>query len=209
VNKEIDRIRTSIGSDAFERQLKEKGMTFHDYHDRIKDQMIIVKYIDSLIPKESITEQEMMEFYKKSPKMFINHKKVLVRIMQTATKEEADEILKEMKEKKMSFDEMADRFAKEKAGAVTDYGWTETSFFSPEIANALLSLQKGSYGGPYKGRDGYFILRVKDRKDETPMTYNEAKDKIKSVLSNQRRQAAVAHLIAEAKKNASIKVYIK
>jgi parvulin-like peptidyl-prolyl isomerase len=171
--------------------------------------MIIVKYIDSLIPKESITEQEMMEFYKKSPKMFINHKKVLVRIMQTATKEEADEILKEMKEKKMSFDEMADRFAKEKGGAVTDYGWTETSFFSPEIANALLSLQKGSYGGPYKGRDGYFILRVKDRKDETPMTYNEAKDKIKSVLSNQRRQAAVAHLIAEAKKNASIKVYIK
>lgn len=210
VNAEYERMITAVSKEEFNKRLRDKGMSQEEFKAKLKDQLTVRKLVDSLVPPDSVAEKEMKEFYKETPKMFIRQKQVMVRLIQTGTEDAARKIMADMKEKKLDFDAVAEKLRKEgsKDVVVTDYGWTESTFYSPEIAEALQNLKKGSYGGPYKGKDGFYLLRVKDKKEESPMTFDEAKDQIRAMLLNQKRQSAVAHLISERKKNAVIKINI-
>lgn len=198
----------AIGKDEFQKQLKEKGLSEIEYKSILKEKITIDRYIDSLIPGDSIKEDEIKEFYKTSSKPFINPEKVEVKLVQTRMENVAEEIINDMKAKKISFDDITGDYKKEGEVVVSDYGWIEPAFFSKEIANALRTLKKGEYGGPYKAREGFYLLKVRNRKAETPKTYDEAKNEIRIILLNQKRQAMVAHLIEERKKKASVKIYI-
>jgi parvulin-like peptidyl-prolyl isomerase len=207
-NDRYNSILERFGKDNFFEQLKVKDISIEEYKSRLRDRLIIEQYILSLIPADSIEEKDIKDYYKNSSKPIIFAEKVMVRMIQVQTAENAEEMINEMKEKKLSFDEMADILNKEKRVVVSEYGWIEPAFFSEEISSALKSLKKGTYGGPYKAREGYYLLRVKDRKKEKPKTYDEAKEEIRITLLNQKRQGMLAHLIEERKKKATIKIYV-
>lgn len=208
VAAEYDRMVTAIGRSEFEKRLKEKGISTEEFRGRLRDQLLVKKFIESLVPEDKVTEEDMKEFYKETPKMFIHPVRVFVRLIQTTTEDEAKGVMAELEGKGADFDAVADRLMKEKKAVVTDYGWTEPGFYSPEIAEALKDIKKGAFGGPFKGKEGFYILKVKDKKSETPMTFQEARDQIKNMILNEQRQAAVSHLITERKKKAAIKINI-
>lgn len=208
VSGEYDRMVTAIGRSEFEKRLKEKGISAEGFRARLKDQILARKFVDSLVPEDKVTEEDMKEFYKGTPKMFIHPLRVFVRLIQTSTEDEAKSIMAELENKGADFDAIADRLMKGKKAVVTDYGWTEPGFYSPDIAEALKEIKKGGFGGPFKGKEGFYILRVKDKKAETPMSFEEAKAQIKNMILSERRQAAVSHLITERKKKATIKINI-
>lgn len=207
-NERYNSILDRFGKDNFFQQLKEKNVSVEEYKSRLRDRLITERYILSLVPDDSIEEIDIKDYYKNSPKPLLFREKVMVRMIQVQAAESAEDILKEMKEKKLSFDEMADILNKEKRAVVSDYGWIEPAFFSEEISTALKLLKKGTYGGPYKAREGYYLLRVKDQQKEKPKTYEEAKEEIRMTLLNQKRQGMLAHLIEERKKKSTIKIFI-
>jgi len=209
VQNEFNKIESAAGKENLLKQLEEKGITVQDFKDRLLKQMILNKYIGSLVPEDSITDHEMKDFYKQTPKMFIHPKQVNVRLIETKTEAEANALLQELKSKKISFDALADRLQKEQKSSVTAYGWTDPSFYSESIREGMKKLAKGAYGGPYKGKASYFIIRLKDRKNESPKTFDEAKDEIRRLLLDQKRNATFLHLIEEKKKNADIKIHLK
>lgn len=209
LQEEFMKIESAAGKENMTEQLKKKGITVQDFKDRLRRQMVLRKYINSLVPEDSVSEDEMKDFYKQTPKMFINPKQVNVRLIETSDENQANSIMKELKKKEVSFDKLADRLQKEQKATVTSYGWTDPSFYSESIREGMNSLAKGSYGGPYKGKGSFYIVRVKDRKKESPKTYEEAKEDIKQLLLGQRRNATFMHLIEEKKKQAKIIVNMK
>jgi parvulin-like peptidyl-prolyl isomerase len=205
----LEEMKNRFGEQKIQDSLRRWNLTEEQYRQRVKESLMIKKYINQLVPDDSITEEDMKKFYNESPKPFIKPERVQVRIIQVNTEEEAQKIYEEWKKSKIDFDEFADKLAKEKRAVVTQYGWVQPNFFTGPIRDALKELKEGEVGGPYRGKDGYYMLRIKKREPEKVMSYEEAKDQIKATLLMQRREATRAHLIAERKKKSEIKIYIK
>ncbi|GBD98242.1 peptidyl-prolyl cis-trans isomerase D [bacterium BMS3Abin07] len=208
ISDQLDKMKKFIGEKSFNSLLKKEGITVDEYKTRLKTSLTIQRLIRSLVPEDSISEKEMRKFYKNSPRPFIKPRKVMVRMIQTKTEEQAKAIIKDLKSEKGAFDRIAEKLKKDGTAVVSAYGWVNPSFFPKEISAALKNMKKGTYGGPYRGKDSFYIFRVKDRHKERPEKYEEAKNEIKTILLNQRRQAMIAHLVNEKKKKATIKINI-
>lgn len=202
VDREVALARKMLGEKAFMEDLKEDSLSIEEFKNIIREKLAVRKFVESIIP--DIPDEEIRDFYKNSPTPFLKPETVHVRFIQTSTEATAKAILKEMEEENIGFDEMAEKLAKEKRAVVSTYGWTRSSFFSPKIAAALKKLKAGTHGGPYKGKDGYYIIRVKQRQEQGVKSLDEARGEIKNILLNRKRQMAVGHWIAKRKQTALI-----
>jgi len=203
-----DMIKRLGGKDKLEEAMKKWDLTEEKIKANLKDSIMINKYLAELVPEDSITEEEMKKFYKESPKPFIEPDQVYVRLVQTSTQQEAEEVLKKWKESGKDFDEFVESLPKDKV-MVSNYGWVSVNVFRGAIGQALKELKPGEVGGPYKGtKGGYYILRVKKRKAGKLMPFDKAKEQIKQILLMQKRQAMRKHIIEERKKKAEIKIYV-
>lgn len=205
LNKEIDLINKNIGGkEKLNTALKEKRMSLDMFKKMIRNKMIIRKFVTSLADEDSIKEEEVRAYYKNSPIPFIKPERLYVRFIETEKEEDAKKIISEMKSKKIDFDKMADQLKTSEAAIVSDYGWVNSDVFSPSIAQALKDLKVGQYGGTYKGKDGYFIFKVKDKEPHKIEPYEEARDRIKSMLLEERRQATLAQWVEQKKQRSKI-----
>jgi peptidyl-prolyl cis-trans isomerase SurA len=129
-----------------------------------------------------------------------------LKFIQTATREQAEDILKELEGGK-NYDKLTDKLIEDGKATVKGYNWTSPTFFRPGIADALKEIREGEFDGPFKSETGYFIFRVKERKHERAKSLEEASDEIRAMLNQQRGKAAVAHWLAERRKTADIVIY--
>ncbi|UCG77691.1 MAG: SurA N-terminal domain-containing protein [Nitrospirota bacterium] len=210
LNGKFDDIVKMFGEDRFKAQLSERDMTLDEYKQELRERMTIDMYMENLVPGDSIDEKDIKEFYKNSPRPFIMNERVNVRLIQLQDKAKAESIISEIVDAgKAGFDKVADRVKEQKRATVTDYGWVNPDFFSGEIQKALKELKTGGYGGPFASKDSFYLLRVKDREKERPKTFEEAKDEIRALILNEKRQGMYVHLIEERKKKADIKIHVK
>lgn len=207
VEREIGNIKAVVGEDAFDREIKERGISLDEFKGMKKDEIMVRRFSAKLVPEGSVTEEEIKAYYQKSPVPLLMPERMYIRFVETATEEDAKGLLREMEEKKMSFDKMADLAEKENRATVSAYGWVEPDFFTPEISSALKEMKAGMHGGPYKGKSAYYVIRLEKTDKSRPKTFEEAKDEVKAILLGQRRQSTVAHWIMEKRKEADVKKY--
>jgi parvulin-like peptidyl-prolyl isomerase len=200
---EVHRITQRMGQDAFTRSLKEASLSKDDFTELVRERLMVGKFAESLVSDEDITEDDVKEYYKDSPTPFLAPERVNVRFIQTQMKEEADALIEQLK-KGQPFDKLADSLQGKSGITVSSYSWAKPTFFSPDIADALKEIEVGSHGGPLESGSGYFIFRVKEREHERAKTLEEARDEIKSMLIDQRRQSVLAHWLDERRKKADI-----
>jgi len=203
VKAEVSRIMERMGKNKFENSLSKAHLKIEDFTQLVRERLVVDKFAQSLVSEDDIKEDAVKDYYKTSPTPFLVPETVNVRFIQTPTKERAEAIVKELKEGK-NFDKVADSLQNETGITVSSYSWAQPSYFSAGIADALKSIKVGSYDGPVKSGSGFFIFRVKERQHERAKTFDEAKDEIKKLLLDQRRQAVVAHWVEERRKKADI-----
>lgn len=206
LDKQITSMRKSASKEEFDSRLKERGIAFDQFKTMTKEKMIISKFINTLVNEDAVQEHEIREHYTNSPKPFIKPIRVFMRLVEFPNEEAALAALDIMKNNKISFDQMADELREEKKAFSTDYGWVNPAVFSRSISSAIKSLDVGTHGGPYKGKNRYFLIRVKDREKEAVARFEEVKDDINTLLLQQKRQAAIAHWVADRKKMAKIEI---
>ncbi|MDH4233188.1 MAG: SurA N-terminal domain-containing protein [Nitrospirota bacterium] len=209
VTKEIDAIRKSVGDKQFNKALREKKLSLDAFKDRTREKMTMKAFIESLVGEDAVSEEEIRDFYGNSRKTFIKPSRVFMSMIEFDTEDAARAVADNMKKNKIEFDDMAKKISNERKTAVMEYGWVSPDFFSPLLANAINNIEDGAYGGPYKGQKGYYLIKVKERQRESIAKYEEVKDDIRKALVSQKRQAAVAHWIAQKKKASKIEVFPK
>ncbi len=206
-NKRYSEIVEIMGRDKYNAQLQELGISEDEYKARVRNSMTIDKYIRSHVTDDSVTEEEAISFYKDRGKPFITPERVMVRIIQLRSEEHTKQIDDGLRSGK-TFDKVAEDAEKKGIAVVSEYGWTQPAVFSGDIQKAMKDLKKGAFGGPYKGKEGYYFLRVKDREKERPKTFEESRNDIKAFLLQNKRETTALHLIEEMKKKAAIKIHI-
>ncbi len=205
VDNQMARISKSYGKDVLEKQLKNMNIDMGTFKQALKEQILMGKLIDSLVPDGSVSDGDAMNFYKSRPEMFMAPAQVDVRIVQASTLDDAGKIAAQMKSG--GFDRVADRYLNSKTVGVGDYSWTPVNIYGPEMGKELSSVKEGSFGGPFKTHDGYLLVGLKGRKPASAMGFNEVEGQIKAMLLNQKRKQAILELIARKKASADIKIY--
>jgi parvulin-like peptidyl-prolyl isomerase len=209
VTEEIGSTRKRMGEEAFHKMLGERDMSEGAYRKRTKERMIIARFREGLEKGSPVTEEEVRNYYRNSQKPFIRPARMLAKMIEMESGDTARAALKEMRRNKITFDDMAAKLAAEGKAVVIDYGWVKADFFSPEIARGLMNLMPGRYGGPYMGRKKIYLIKVKEREKERIAAFEEVREDIRKVLTEQRQEEAFARWLDGKRKTATVEVSIK
>jgi len=209
VDKEIDMLRKKLGEEQYQKALKDKGLTPESYRNRLREKMTLTSFVEGFVKKDAITEEEMRDFYKNSPKPFMKPARVNMKVVEFQTEDAANAAVAEMQKTKADFDDYAKKLDTEKKALVTEYGWVSPDFFSPSMAASIKMLKEGQQGGPYKGKTGFYLVRVKERQAEGIAEFEEVKETIRATMLQQKISEAYMNWLEQKRKTAKIVINLK
>jgi len=209
VTDEIGSIRKNMGEEAFHKMLGERDVSEDVYRERTKERMLIARFRESLEREAPVTEEEVRNYYRNSQKPFIRTARMLVKMIEMESEGAARAALKEMRSGKTDFDDMAHKLKSESKATVIDYGWVRAEFFSPALAQGMMNLRAGQYGGPYKGKTRYYLIRLKEREKERIAAFDEVREDIRKILTEQRREDAFARWLDGKRKSSTVEISLK
>ena len=167
-----------------------------------EDQILSGTYIDQELEK-GITDAMMKERYDQEVAKLPPMEEMRAHHILVASKKEADAVIKELNKKKgKSFEDLAktkstDNGSKEQGG---DLGYFSLSDMVPEFSEAVKEMKPGeTTKTPVKTQFGWHVVRVDDRRPVAPPTYDEVKDQIRSMLSQEKTTQIINTLKANAK----------
>lgn len=202
VMAELDARKDISGEEAYRKFLADNGYTEASYSQLLREKMIKNRFVAGVLAYGEVTEEEMRSFYKESPMPMMKPESVEVRIVEFPAMPEARAAFERMG--KEGFDKVADGLREGGAAFVSEYGETSPSYYPGEVGSAMKELSEGAFGGPFQGKDGVFIVRVKKRTPETPKSFEEAREDIRAMLMERRTSGSLIHWLAEKRSNSTI-----
>jgi peptidyl-prolyl cis-trans isomerase C len=165
--------------------------------------LILKKEIEEKTPP--LTEAEVREFYDKNPDKFRRGAKVRASHILVNTKEEAKNILARIK-KGESFSKLARSLSKDRNSAQKggDLGFFGRGQMVPEFERAAFNLKVGEVSDPVRTRFGYHIIKVTDKKEGIPVSFEEAKDVIRRQLLMEKRKMLFDSYMEQLEKKSKI-----
>ncbi|QUL57467.1 peptidylprolyl isomerase [Paenibacillus tritici] len=203
INQEIEDLKTQFGGEeALNNALQQSSMTIEDLKKQMPLQVEIRKLIE---PKIKITDEDISKYFEENKAKYNQEEEVRASHILVKTKEEADAIVKQLKEggdfAALAQEKSADTGSKEKGG---DLDFFKRGDMVAEFSDAAFKLKVGETSGAVKSEYGYHIIKVTDRKEAKEYTLAEKKDEIKKTLTAQKVSEMSATWLADLNKNSKI-----
>jgi len=198
LQKELNKIarRSKIAKDpAIKKQISE-----------YKNSVLRQAYLENLVATK-VTEQAIKNKYSELSAELAGKKEMHIKHILVANIQDAEKVVKELKGKKSSFEQLAKKYSIDDANAATggDLGYIIPDNLDENFAKALLDLKKGQISGPIQTQFGWHIIYVQDIRDVIIPSF----DDVKSSIEDQLKQEAAEELFSSITKNAKIKILIK
>jgi peptidyl-prolyl cis-trans isomerase C len=197
----LDRIADSklVVADARKNKI-ESDPTFKRRMAFVEDQVIQDYWLQREIAKR-ITPDKLRQRYEEKLKSMPPEEEVHARHILVATEAEAKELLAELKKgtpiEKLAKDKSTDKASGAEGG---DLGWFKRTDMVKEFSDAAFALKKGELSEtPVKTQYGYHIIKVEDRRQAPPPTFEEMADQIREDLARETVTAFIDRLRAGAK----------
>ncbi len=174
--------------------------------DEFRRTLLVREVARKLTENIDVTEEEVQAFYEERKEQLVGPIDWRVREIVVETQLEANEILVEAL-KGAAFDELAKLYSLGKtAGDGGDLGFlTEEPF--PEMVNMLLNLEEGDVSSVFEGPEGFYIIKLEEKKGGETIPFEEIKDQImQNRLLFKQQQAILDHI---EKLRQSTKVEVK
>lgn len=166
--------------------------------------ILVRALISDHLEKNPIDDKKLKTEYDKIKAAQPERKEYKVRHILVEDQKQAEDLLAQIKAKKVKFDEAAKEHSIDPGSGKNggDLGWAPASNYVPEFAQAVESLKKGATAEqPVKSQFGWHIIQVEDeRAVEFP-----ALDSIKPQLEEMLRQQQVVEFQQQLVKDAKIK----
>ncbi len=209
LNDEIEQIKNSFNSEAeFNEALKRSNLTLNQLKDSLTEQLMINKAITREYEKINITEEEITQYYEENKTYFFQPEKRKISHILVENREDAELFLKQLKDGLVQFDKLAQEKSidpsAEKGG---DLGYITRGQMVPEFEEAAFSLEIGEISDIVETEYGYHIIKCDDIQAEKQLSLEEAKDTIKTILTNQKQNEAIEALLTQLREGADIKIH--
>jgi peptidyl-prolyl cis-trans isomerase C len=160
---------------------------------------------DMLVESEvngRINDQAVQTLYQEQLRLARTSEEIRVRLILTPTKPEADAVLGILAQG-AQFEAVAQERSVDEATRFSggDLGYSTIDVMPQAYANALRSAPAGSTVGPFQTEGGWAVLKVEDRRKETPPTLEQARPQIVRYLTYEGVRQLLEQLRGRAKVN--------
>jgi peptidyl-prolyl cis-trans isomerase C len=148
-----------------------------------------------------ITAEKMQQRYQEKLKSMPAEEEVHARHILVATEAEAKDLLAELK-KGGAFDKLAREKSTDKASGAEggDLGWFKRTDMVKEFSDAAFAQKKGELSeAPVKTQFGYHVIKVEDRRQAPPPSFEELSDQIREELMRETVSGFLDQLRSAAK----------
>lgn len=179
----------------------------------VKEQEMAKKMKSEVILKGvEISDDEIKSYYDRYKDRFSIQPQVKVREILVKNKEEAEDILKQLKKgadfATLAMEKTIRTYTKNSGG---DLGSFTRSRY-PELFDAATEMKKGSLGGPIKIRDrqfgeGYAVIKLEEKTEGKLQPLEEVKDKVISMARREKDNTIYNNWVENAKARYKIEIY--
>ena len=222
VNEQFDVLKKRFPSeDEFKTALLKMKTSEAALKSQLRKGMGIQQFLDKeFVQKVNVPEEEVKDFYKKQPDLFKEPEKVkashiLIKFDSQADKSAKDQAKIKIKEiqKKLKGGEDFAVLAKEFSEGPSnvkggDLGYFKRGQMVQPFEDAAFKLEPGVVSDIVETRFGYHLIKVVDKKPESVVNYENAKDKIVNYLKQEKTGKELKRYIEEVQQKAIIEKFL-
>jgi len=188
------------------------------------DQIIIQELTRKVITEQvSVSDTDIQQYYNQNTASFVEEEKVKVNVIQFEVKDNAtaavknekkklaEQTLKQLK-KGEDFEKLAKELSDDKR---TKTRGGNTGFFTrgkradiygEAFETKAFSLKPGELSDVFSGKNGYYIIKVAERKEQKQQTLEEAKPRIERTLKQEKQKKAFDDYLESLKKRYPVQI---
>ena len=227
VDKAFEELKKDIDADKdYKKKLEDIGIDDTYLKSQEEQSLTMQKYKDNFDKNVKITDEEMKKYYDEHKKDYYKDEVKVSHILISTqddngkevseakkkdAKKKAEEVLKKAKSGE-EFSELAKEYSDDKGSASQggDLGYISKGQMVKPFEDAAFSLKPGEISNIVETEYGYHIIKVYDKIDKQ-LTFDEAKNEIKSTLIEDKYTESIKDITnkAKIKKNESIVKKVK
>jgi peptidyl-prolyl cis-trans isomerase C len=206
----------------FTKAIKELEMTEAELREYTRRDLIISNFIDqTIVPKITVTEEDIKKFYEQNPDKFnrpesVKASHILIGVDAKASVEEKKKARDKIEKLRKDIAGGADFavLAKENSTCPSSQQGGDLGFFGkgqmvPAFEQSAFSFKPGEISDIVETQFGFHIIKVTDKKPAETIVLKEVRGKIEEFLKGQKISAAVNTFLTETKKTAKIDSLLK
>lgn len=168
--------------------------------ERILGDMLVENVVNG-----AISDQAVQTLYQEQLRLARTSEEIRVRLILSRTRPEADAVIGILGQG-ASFEAVAQERSVDEATRFSggDLGYSTADVMPQAYANALRNAAAGSTVGPFQTEGGWAVLRVEDRRRESPPTLDQARPQIVRYLTYE----GVRQLLAELRGKADVDILL-
>jgi peptidyl-prolyl cis-trans isomerase C len=222
IDAKMQQVRSQFPTqDAYEKALKDRGMTADGLRKDARVDISVTKLMDAEVASvPGPSDADAKDFYTKNPERFkrdemVHAAHILIRVDEKAdpaakakAKATIEQVLKKAKAGE-DFGKLAQQYSQDGSAAQGgDLGDFPRGQMVPEFSDAAFALKPGEISGIVTTKFGYHIIKLIEKKPGGVVSFEEASTQIKQFLENQKKQEHADAFIAGLKKKSKIEVLI-
>lgn len=182
--------------------------------DNVLREVYLARLIAGKIPAGFPTEEQLKKYFEDNKAKLVVPERVQVWQVyfpfeknmdakaRTALMQKADSIAKDLKEKRISFADAAEKYSRHESsrGKGGDMGLVSTSDLKPGVKEPLLALPEGQISAPIKTDAGIHILMRGAKTAPQPLEYGAIKDQLRQIMLKQARLQLRNAILDQARK---------
>ncbi|MFH1025105.1 MAG: peptidylprolyl isomerase [Nitrospirota bacterium] len=186
-----------IDEDILLREAQKLNLHEHpEYRDKVenfKKELLVNLYLKRYL-KELNTEENQRNYFKGIKEKFRSPAMVRISVILVKTEDEVKEILKKVQEGE-DFAELARKYSKASSARRSgDFGFRTKQVLRKELADIAFSMKKGDVSDPVRTDEGFYLIKVTDRREERSATFEEVKPKVASEFMNRLLEEKISEL---------------
>ncbi len=178
-----------------------------DLERRLEQIWLMGKVTEWLCPPSAVPEEEVKTYYRTHRQEFRLPPKVIARQIVVTTRGEAQRILKVLKARKATFEEMAKRYS---IGPEGERGGLMPPIYKgeePPGFGVLFTLRRGKVSGVIHSPYGYHIFKVVRREGARVLSYSRVRSIIKKRIQEAEAEDCLQRWLASAMQKGKIEIY--
>lgn len=211
--------RSAATQEELEKALAKEGLTLEAYKKEIEKRIQRMKLINWAVKVDSKAgEREWRDFYQKNIDQYRSNEsyrpsQIIFLVPKEATLEEVREIRKKCQKvlervtRGEDFGEMALLYSEDiSAKDRGDLGYFKKGELIPELEREAIRLRVGEVSGIIRTNFGFHIIKLFDRKGDTPPPFEEVKEKVKADYYDKEMEKAFQQFLSTLKEKSVIEI---
>ena len=167
---------------------------------KIKEDLLCNFAITKAVENVKVSDDEAKKFYDENKAMLMPGETVNASHILVDSEDKANEILKEINDGKISFEDAAKNHSScpssQNGGSLGEFGRGQ---MVPEFDSAVFSMEEGEVKGPVKTQFGYHLIKLDSKNEAKEIAFEEIKEQLKAKLIGDKQRAAYTSKINQLK----------